>query len=274
MSPSWRNRLFVAISPTRISMIKLGYGLKPKVQATFDETVIPVGKQPSWQAVLDRFTQLLSQPEWQKAEVNVVLSNQFFWFDTLTFSVQLKHYAAQEAFARHSLSQTYGAATEQWTLRTQQGKNGTSRLVSAVDRALLDGLRQVCAAHQLKLNLVTPSLAAVFNRFQKELKTDPAWLVIHEPGYSLLALISTGQFVAINGVYDTINELPVLLDRENLISTLPKPCTAVYLYAPSLTDLSVFPKTPYAFSKLDIAVPEGFPAQSEGLFAMLMSEFM
>ena len=215
MSPSWHNRLYVAISPERISMIKLGRGLKPVLRAKHDEEVTPISRQQPWRAVLERFAQLLSLPEWQKAEVNVVLSNRLARFAAITFGAQLKNYAAQEGFARHALAQTYGALVEQWVLRIQPGKAGTPSLVSALDQALLDGLQQACAANHLELNLVTPYLTPVFNRFQKMLNKDPAWLVINEPGYSLLALLSGGEFVAINGVnHDSIEELPMLLDRQ------------------------------------------------------------
>jgi hypothetical protein len=270
MSPSWHNRLYVALSPDRISLIKLGRGLQPKVQAKYDEAIVPAGNQPSWQAALERFSQTLDQPEWQKAEVNVVLSNRLARFSAMTFAPQLKTYGAQEAFARHALTQTYGAAVEQWTLRIQHGKAGQPSLVSAIDQALLNGLQQACAAHQLKLNLVTPYLTPVFNRSQKMFNNDPSWLVISEPGYSLIALLSAGEFIAINGVsHDSIDELPVLLDRENLVSALAEPCRAVYLHAPGILSL---PKTAYEISKLELAVPDGFPAQSDGLHAMTMSE--
>lgn len=256
-------------------MIKLGRGLKPALQAKHDEEVTPISKQQPWQAALDRFTQLLSQPAWQKAEVNVVLSNRLARFAAITFGAQLKNYAAQEGFARHTLTQTYGAVVEQWVLRIQPGKAATPSVVSALDQALLDGLQQACAAQHLVLNLVTPYLTPVFNRFQKILKNDPAWLVINEPGYSLLALLSGGEFVAINGVsHDNVEELPMLLDRENLVSTLALPCKSVYLYAPFGNTFSAIPKKGYEFSRLDLAVPGGFPASSDGLYAMTMSEFL
>lgn len=273
MSPSLNNRLFVAFSPTRLSMLMLRRGLKPKVMAKFDETFVPIANQPTWATALDRFTQQLSLPEWQKAEVNIVLSNQFLRFDVMNFGTQLKQYAAKEAFARYALSQTYGTVVEQWTLRIQSAQKDSLRLVSAIDQTLLHGLQQACAAHQLKLKLVTPYLTSAFNRFQKQLNNDPAWLVIHEPGYSLLVLVSAGQFAAINGVpHDTINELSVLLDRENLLSALPEPCSNVYLHAPTLTNHSAIPKTQYQFNKLELAVPEGFPSQADGLFSILLSE--
>lgn len=270
MSPSWHKRLFVAISPERLSMIKLGRGFKPKLMAKHDEEITQTGKQAPWQTALDRFSELLSESEWQGAEVNVVLSNRLARFSAMTFAPQLKTYGAQEAFARHSLIQTHGAAVEQWELRIQHGKAGQPSLVSAIDQALLNGLQQACAAHKLKLNLVTPCLIPIFNRFRKTFQNDPAWLVISEPGYSVLALMSDGEFSVINGVsHSSIDELPVLLDRENLVSALTEPCNSVYLYAPGISTL---PKVRYDISKLEFAVPDGFPAQSDGLHAMTMSE--
>lgn len=275
MSPSWHNRLFVALSPERISMIRLGRGLKPAIQAKYDEEVVPVGKQPSWQAALDRLVQLLSQPEWQKAEVNVVLSNRLARFSTVAIGAQLKSYSAQEVFVRHVLTQNYGAVVDEWVLRIQQGKPGQLGVVSAIDRALLDGLQQACATRRLKLNLVTPYLVPTFNRFQKMLNKDPAWLVVHEPGYSLLALLSKGEFVAINGVsHDSIDELPILLDRENLVSAVSEPCKSVYLCAAFSKKLSAISDSGYEFSMLDLTVPDDFPLSSDGLYAMSMSEFL
>lgn len=275
MSPLLHNRAFVAISSERISLIKLGRGLKLKVQAKYDEVLAPIGELPSWKAALDRATQLLSQPEWKTAEVNVVLSNRLARFAVITFGQQLSSYASQEAFARHVSTQTYGAVVEKWAFRIQPGKAGAPRLVTALDQGLLDGLQQACEVHQLKLNLVIPCLAPVFNRFRKMFKKDPFWLVINEPGYSLLALMSGGEFVAVNGVrHNNIDELPMLLDRENLVSPLPKPCKSVYLYTPLPNDFRAMLKTEYEFEKLDLVVPVGFPAQSEGLYAMTMSEFL
>ncbi|MBU1482161.1 MAG: hypothetical protein KKH12_10880 [Gammaproteobacteria bacterium] len=256
-------------------MIKLKRGFKPALQAKHDEEVTPVSKQQPWQAALERFAQLLSQPEWQKTVVNVVLSNRLARFAAITFGAQLKNYAAQEGFARHALAQTYGTVVEQWVLRIHPGRAGTPSLVSALDQVLLDGLQQACEAQQLRLKLVTPYLRPVFNRFQEMLKNDPAWLVINEPGYSLLALLSGGEFISVNGVsHDKLDELPMLLDRENLVSTLTEPCKAVYLHAPSSKTFVAIPKTGYEFSGLDLAVPDGFPASSDGLHAMIMSEFL
>lgn len=272
MSPLWRNRLCIAISPERISLLKLGRGLKPKLLAKHDEAISLSGRQSAWQAAVEKLDTILSQPEWQNSEVDIVLSNRLVRYAAIPFDAKLKNDAAQQAFARYSLTQIYGSVAGQWELRIQRGKVGKPWLVSAVDKALLDQLRQVCVAHKLKLRSAIPYLAPIFNHHLKSLKAEPAWLVINEPGYSLIALLRDRELIAVNGVcHDNLREMPLLLDRENLASTLPEPCKSVYLYSPFGNGVSVMPKLGYEFSVLAPVVPDGFSALNEGLYAMAMS---
>jgi len=142
-------------------------------------------------------------------------------------------------------------------------------LVSAVDRSLLEGLRQVGATHKIRLRSVTPYLMQAFNRFRLVFKADPAWLVINEPGHSLFTLLNNGEFAAINGVsHSVFHELPMLLDRENLIASLPEPCKTVYLYAPFGEGLPEMSAMGYDFHRLKMAIPEGFPG--DGLYALAL----
>lgn len=272
MSPSWRSQLYIAISPERISMLRLGRGFRPKLLAKHDEAIGNAGGQASWQATLERLDAILSQPEWQNATVNVVLSNRRVNCAAIPFDAQLKDKSAQEAFARYSLTQTFGPAAAQWDLRIRRGKAGTPWLVCAVDKALLQQIRQICTAHKLKLGLIAPYLVSVFNRHQKVIKPEPAWLVINEPGYSLFALMRDKEFVTLNGVcHDSIRELPLLLDRENLASPLAESCKSVYLHAPSVNGISSMPKMGYELSVLNTTMPDGFPSTPEGLYAMAAS---
>lgn len=274
MSPSWNNRLRIAISPERFSLLKLGRGLTPKVLAQHDETIDASANPFSWQAVLEGLDSILSQPEWQNAEVGIILSNRLVRYAAITFDVQLKGYPAQEAFARYSLTQTYGPVAAQWELRIQRGKAGKPWLVCATDKALLDRLMQICAAHKLKLRSLTPCLVPVFNRYFKSIKADSAWLAIHEPGYSLFALLHDRDIVTLNGVcHDSIRELPMLLDRENLVSYLAEPCKSVYLHAAFGGVISGTPKSGYGINVLDTLEPDRVPTYIESLRDMVMSRF-
>ena len=272
MSPLWRNRIYIAISPERISLLKLGRGLKPKLLANVNEVVSPLDKQPVWQAALDRLAQVLAQPEWQVAEAEVVLSNSLVRYALIPISGELKKYPEQEAFARHVLSRTYGEVVSQWELRIQPGVLDAPWLVSAVDQSFLARLRQVCAEQQLKLRTVTPYLMQVFNRHGHNFQNDPAWLVVNEPEGSLIALMRNGEFVAINVVlHDSISKLPMLLDRENLIAGLAEPCKSVYLHTSSNEDMSFLLENGYQLNRLEREEANDFPMLAEGLYDMAYS---
>ncbi len=270
MSPLWRNRLSIAISPERISLLKLGRGLKPKLLGSLDEAISVSGQAP-WQAVLERLDELLADPQWQAAEADIVLSSRLVQYATVKLNGALKSYPEQEGFARHVLTQTYGPAAGQWELRIQRGKENTPWLVSAVDQGLLQGLRRICANRKLRLRSLTPHLMLAFNRFRKTLAADPAWLVLSEPGHALFVLLNKGEFAAINGVaHFNLADLPKQLDRENLICGLPEPCRTVYLHAPSVKEAPEMLAAGYQLNKLETVMPESIPLAEEGLYALAL----
>jgi len=251
-------------------MLKLGRGLKSKVQGSYDEAVMSAAGQAPWQAAVERLAVLLAGADCQNAEVSIVLSSRLVQYAAISFDAQLKKYSEQEAFARHFLNQTYGPVAEQWDLRIQKGKEGKPSLVSAVDRMLLAGLRQACAANRLKLCSVTPGLMPVVNRFRNIMKADPAWLVVGEPGHALFALLDKGEFAAVSGVnHDGLHELHKLLDREALVAALPQPCRAVYLYTTDSGSLQGA-ASGYEVTRLEASLPENVPQVEAGLYALAL----
>lgn len=273
MLPLWRNRVYIVLSPEHLTLVKLGRGLKPKLLGQLDEVIQPPANQNSaWQTAVDRLAQVLALPEWQGADANIVLSNRLARFAVIPPNTQLKKYTAQEAFARHMLSQTYGAAISQWTLRIQPGKPAEPWLVSAIEQSLLDNVKQICAANKLSLDQVTPWLGPIFNRFRNHLSTNPAWLVINEPGASLCILIKAGEIVCVSNLsHESINDLPALLDRENLRSNLPAPCKHVYLHTASALNLTAMNKKGYEINRLEFAAPEGMPDYAAGHYGIALS---
>lgn len=272
MLPLWRNRVYIALTPERISLVKMGRGLKPKLQVQIDDAIQPLPSQPLWQAAVDKLAQVLAQPEWHNADADIVLSNRLARFAVIPPNAQLRKYSAQEAFARHVLSQTYGGIVSQWVLRIQHGKASEPWLVSAIDQSLLDSLKLICTGNKLKLDQVAPWLVPVFNRFGKQITADPAWLVINEPGTSLCTLIKGGEISCMSNLgHGSIDELPVLLDRENLVSGLSEPCKKVYFHAPAAINLSATNKSGYEFNRLEMQSPPGITANADDCYAMALS---
>jgi len=260
VSPLWRNRLVVFVGAEHISVLKLGRGVKPKLLGRRDEVFHPSENQAPWQAALEALDAILAEPEWQAPDMDVVLSNRFVRYAVVPFNDQLKKYAEQEAFAKHVLNQSHGAAAGQWALRIQKAKAGVPALVGAVDQALVDALGGLCRAHGTKLHTITPYLTAVFNRSRGVFGEGQAWLVVAEAGYSLFALIDKGNFSAINGVFhSTMQELPALLDRENLVSGLSEPCRKVYWHSVSDEARPEYREGGYELNRLDTPSADEMP---------------
>lgn len=239
MSLLLRNRLYIGFGPDQVSVLGMGRGLRPKVIFEMCETVNGSGNQKPWQDALERLAALLDRTESGGFDAKVVLSDRLAHYATVVFDGKLKKYPEQEAYARHMLSQLFGQQSAQWDLRIAPGKEGKLALVSGVELTLLDGLRKVCADRKVRLRSIKPRMMAVVNRFRKAIAADPVWLVISEQGFSFIALIHDRQVSAVNGIsHASLQEIPVLLDRENLISALPEPCKRVVLYVPGVSNLN------------------------------------
>lgn len=260
MLPSWNNRLYIILSPEHIRLRLWGRGLMPKLLAKHAEVIESSGVTSSQlaQIIVDKLNQQLAKPEWQNTDVDIVLSNRLVRYAVILFDAQLKKYSEQEAYAKHALRKIYGAVIEQWALRIQNSNAGVPKLISAVDKTLLENVRQACTMHKLKLRSITPQLLQVLSRHAQDIKTNPAWLVVNDPGYTLFSLLKDGELITVSGVsHENINELPILLDRENLSSTLDEPCKSVYLYASAEINLTSLPKSAYEISKLNTIEQEG-----------------
>ena len=256
MSPLWRNRLHISISPGQIRLFMVKRGLKPRALARRDEAIDASLLAPPWQALNAKLADLLADPEWKAAEADIVLSNKLVRHALIPFNAQLKKYPEQEAFARHVLTKTYGAVAAQWELRIQHQGTAAPAIVSAVDRTLLESLRQTLAASNIKLRSVTSCLAREFNHHRKAIQGGHSWLVVHESGNSQFTLLTEGKITALNNTtHQGLHELSVLLDRENLTATLAEPCRNVYLNLPEGEVLPTVSDCPYEIFRLEATQP-------------------
>ncbi len=202
MLPSWNKSLTLKLSP---ELLTLNDGSQPEV------------KLPLQQADMGKaLGSLLAQPQWRHYRLNVVLSNRLLRYAVLSLEAQLSDAQARQSYAEHQLTQLYGGAAGHWQVQLAElGENKV--LVCGMERQLLEQLRSVSQANQLKLNSVMPLLAQVMNRQAKVLRRSSDWLVIHEHGFSTLLRLQQGRPVAISSSYHRdLSELPLMLDRENL----------------------------------------------------------
>lgn len=271
------DRLYIVIGHGQISFCKLKGRIRPRLLAQRDVAIDASLISAPWEVLCAKIGEVLADPEWQAAEADIVLSNRLVRHAVIPFNAKLKKYPELEAFARHVLGRIYGAAAGQWELRIhRQGRTAPS-IACAVDRALLEYLRQTLAGQKVELRSVTSHLMQVYNHQRRTLQAQPAWMVVPEQGHVQLALLSGNHIAGVHGLnHDGLQDLPMLLDRENLMTALAEPCKTVYVALQQEEVLPVTADARYELVRLEhtganeaVKLP-GLPSFRKGLARIVL----
>lgn len=184
MSLSLRERVVVSLAPQGVAAIRLGRGFSSRV--TQHAHVSSAADATSWQAAVQALDSLLARPEWQQADLWVVLSNEFVRYAVIPLDIRLKQPQEREAYVRLQLEKRFGAVAAGWEPRISPAGND-SAVVSAIDRDLLEALDRACL-NRVRWFSLQPYLMTAFNRIHNAAGAKPAALLLAEPGRMLLAL--------------------------------------------------------------------------------------
>jgi len=238
VSPLWRDKLLIGMSPERLVLLRQSRGWRPVVRA---KAIISVARatEPLWRAAVEMLASTLSSDaNWQEADAAIVLSNRFARYQLLPWSDAVGNDAERDRYARELFSQVYGDVSGEWEIRVTDTGYGAPWLACAVDRALIDQLTEAVTRGKSRLNSVMPHLAAALNRTRRTLKANDAWFVQIEPGRLDVALFVQGRWRALSsrriGEDEVARELPLMLDREVRLSGLNAIPRDVYLSAPGM----------------------------------------
>jgi hypothetical protein len=218
VSPSWRERVQIALSPHRLAMVRLSRGLKPRVT---DRKCLPCGEdgaQPNWTAPMNALREMVIHPNVPKAGTTVILSNHFVRYLVLPWSAEIITESEELEFARARFVQVFGEKARDWAIRISNAPAGAGRLAAATDLALIDALTRTLDGASLRLVSCQPALMAQFNGLRTRIGDD-AWLVSAEQGRLLIAWICKGQWrsVRTRPVNGTAAPLRELLEQERML---------------------------------------------------------
>lgn len=233
MSPWSVERLLIGLYPDRLLWLR--HDARLRVRAHERLSVGPAPVQPRWAGALALLRDALTGA---RAEASVVLSSHFVRYALVPWSVHASQPAQREEMARHAFAQVHGAAAEGWCVQVSDGALGAPLVAAAVDRALLDGIDEVCAAARVRLVSVQPHLMAAFNRFHAKLGRTPKWLAVVEPGALCLGLLARGRWQRLlcrRSGADWVGDLRTLLMQETCLGTGAASTRELRLYAPGLT---------------------------------------
>ena len=270
MSPLWRDRITVELSPQRVAWVRMARSLRPFVMAKGIVIVPPQTELPAWRSALDQFKQLMTTEEWKNSELTIVLSNYFVRYDCLPWNEGVKNEDEHLALALHRLTQIYGAVAQNWSLRLSPAGKDAARMVAAVDHDLIESIKLATAEAKLKLRSIQPCLMTSFNRYAKEMGLGTAWFVTVEAGRFALALFRGGKLKHIQlRSGEGVEELHDWLERENLTSGEEPSCREVYLFAPELHKEAALPG--YQLHRLELPASPGYSPITDVQYTIAMS---
>lgn len=180
-----------------------------------------------WQAAIEALPVALAPSLAERPEVTVILSNHFVRYALLPWNDTLKTAQEWTDLARHRLSAIHGDAVNGWLVRVAETHPQGPRIVSAIDKGLLEALDDQLCGSGVMLKSVQPYLTTAFNQAQKEIARESCWFVIEDSGCLTVSLLLDGRWYAIrSGWVDErwTDSLPDILERKAAMLALQQPC--------------------------------------------------
>jgi hypothetical protein len=129
--------------------------------------------------------------------LGAVLSNRYCRYLTVPWDDALLDDAAGPAYLRRSFVDAYGDSAGEWEVCCSDPVYGEVFVACAIERALLAGIRESCAAHEAELSFVRPYFAAAFNRFRSQMPVAKGILAVVEDDVLTVGRWAGGRVVDI-----------------------------------------------------------------------------
>ena len=231
MSPSWRERIIITLSPRQVTVERYSRGVRPVSKERLTLPCAASATGPIWQPALDALRSWLAQPTLKATDAHLVLSNHFVRYLLIPSNPDLVTQHEEFAFARARFLKVFGGTAEKWVLKLSRPKPDVTSVASAVERALLDALTTAVANSTLKLRSIQPGLMAAFNA-RSQMPTGHAWIVVAEPGRLLLALLRTGDWQSLRSrpLNGNTVALAEIIEQERLLVGIKSTNEKVYLH--------------------------------------------
>lgn len=175
---------------------------------------------PDWQGALSLLEARLAERPARR--LRLVLSNHFARFLAIPWDGTLTRAAERHAYVQHHFSEVYGARAAEWSFAVDRFGAGAVRLAAAIDRALLEAIRELAQRRRLALAGAQPLLVDAFNRSRRALKEPVFFFAVLEPGRAALLLVRNGvpERVASRRCGDAAAELERMVAAESAAAAL------------------------------------------------------
>jgi hypothetical protein len=250
----------------------LGRGLRTRILAK--QIILCVSNGVDWKPALLMLAELLKQKIWQGADAVVVVSNQFSRFQLLPGSDVDLNMDEQLILARHIFVKAFGVSAENHKIRISEGGMGKTSVVVGIELDLFDSLLEVFKNASVKIISVQPYLMSAFNSLCRELGRGTQWFVLIEQGFMCVALLHHGEWKSLRVKHISdgwIEELQLILHREQLLSDFTEGVREVCIYMPDIQETTLPTNKDWLLTSLSLPLLPGFSLAETKQYGMALA---
>ena len=252
MSPSWRDRasVFVAARALRVAVRPRGWRT-----AAGEPIALELAEgEASPEAMGHELATVLAGHARRGFDAHVVLSNAHVRYAVVADAGLLAGSVERDAAARQALRSVYGEAADDWHIVMDEGSAGAA-LVAGVPRALLDALRNACAAAGAARVRIEPVFASAVNGMLRDIGAETGWVGVLEGGRLVLATLDGEGVAAVRSqriLHDAADEVAALLQRVRLLDGAPPERSTLLLASEAPAEVVFAPETGLKLRQVDL----------------------
>lgn len=193
----WPTQLDVLLRPGEVRVVRRPLLLGGRRAAVAQ--AYPVSSMEAefpWHGCIEVLAGVLQEQIGARA-LRVVLSDHFVRYALVPWNASLVADVERLAFARLALSQIYGSLAEDWAVTLDQQPAGQASFACAMDRDLLQALRELASGRRMRLQSVSAALTQRINRHRAALSERVFCLASLEPGRLTLAFRNESGWLAV-----------------------------------------------------------------------------
>lgn len=240
MSPSWRNRVSIALYPERVVWLRVPRGLIPRVEHK-GEIHVETDAAVPWRGPLQGLDQALAAADAAGTSLSILLSNRLVRYALTPNPDSAGNRDELDLIVRHVFERTHGDVASGWDIRLSDSAPGRPALASAIDREFLQAMRELARKHRCRLGAVRPYLMAAYNRLTPARRAESGAFMMLEPGRLCQLAWKEGGWCAVQQTHaghDWPQQLQLWMERFAVQATIA-PETLQQFCAPEFGNLAL-----------------------------------
>ena len=229
------NQILSVLGLDNVAVVSRLRGWRSRILEQKHVTFTASSDEPVWQRAISQLDSMLALIQAKpKAKLQITLASDFVRYLALPPQPALMTSTEKMAYALAAYREIYGTAVDGWEIKLCDTPAHRSTIAVAVDKHLLETIRQIALKYQLKLATVQPYLMCVFNGLSSQITHKSGYLIIVEFNRLLLLNLHEGYCHNVR-TYPLGNdwqaELKNVMMRESLLSGSSH--AEILVYAPT-----------------------------------------